>query len=118
MSYPPNYPPIYIPIKWFLSSYRALSDGMSGIRLLEARLREKNFHLFEWKIAWIGTCAILRTAIDLFRVDSKSCINADIRREILEEWNSIKKDKYSHAIFWEFLKKERASLCKKYFYYR
>jgi hypothetical protein len=74
MTVPTKYANSYVPVKYFLSSYRALSDGRRGIRHLEERLGAATFLLSEWKVIWIGTCAVLRTAIDLFRVDMKSCL--------------------------------------------
>lgn len=104
----------YVPVKYFLSSYRALSDGRSGIRHLEERLDVATFFLSEWKVIWIGTCAILRTAIDLFRVDAKSCLAPRIREEIAAEWKAIKDQKDEHAIFWEFLRQERDNVIHEY----
>jgi hypothetical protein len=95
-----KYANTYIPIKFFLSSYRALSDGRSGIRDLEERLEATTLVLSEWKVIWIGTCAVLRTAIDLFKIDAKSCLATSIREEIASEWKCIKDQKSSHAIFW------------------
>lgn len=104
----------YIPVKYFLSSYRALSDGRSGIRHLEEQLATTTFLLSEWKVIWIGTCTVLRSAIDLFRVDMKSCIAPQIREEIAAEWKAIKNRKDEHAIFWEFLRKERDNVIHEY----
>ncbi|MER9493976.1 hypothetical protein NKI86_19355 [Mesorhizobium sp. M0320] len=102
MTVPTKYANSYVPVKYFLSSYRALSDGRSGIRHLDERLAEATFLLSEWKVIWIGTCAILRTSIDLFRVDAKSCLSPGIRHEITVEWNAIKDQREDHAIFWDF----------------
>ncbi|WP_460931973.1 hypothetical protein [Shinella zoogloeoides] len=114
MTLPNNIPPLYIEVKCFLNSYRALSDARSGIRHLEAYVQERSFLLSEWKVIWIGTCTILRTCIDLFRVDARSCINAEIRRCISEEWHAIKRDKDQHPIFWEFLRRERDMVIHEY----
>jgi len=114
MTLPLNIPPMYIEVKYFLTSYRALSDARSGIRHLESYLHMTSFLLSEWKVIWIGTCAILRTCIDLFRVDAGSCLNAELRQAIAEEWSSIKANKAQHQIFWEFLRKERDNIVHEY----
>jgi hypothetical protein len=109
-----NYRNTYLPVKYFLNSYRALSDGTSGIDHLEEHLRRTRFLLSDWKIIWTGVCAILRTSIDLFQVDWKSCINAELRKEIKHEWEEIKNNKEAHAIFWQFLRKERDNIAHEY----
>jgi len=114
MTLPNNIPPYYIEVKYFLNSFRALSDARSGIRHLEEYVKERSFLLSEWKVIWIGTCTILRTCIDLFQVDARSCINAAIRKSISEEWHTIKRDKDRHPIFWEFLRKERDMVIHEY----
>jgi hypothetical protein len=104
----------YIPVKFFLSSYRALSDGRNGIRHLEERLEATTLVLSEWKVMWFGTCAVLRTAIDLFQIDAKSCLDTSIRDEVASEWECIKAQKTNHTIFWEFLKRERDNVVHGY----
>ncbi|MER9776274.1 hypothetical protein [Mesorhizobium sp. M0220] len=114
MTVPTKYANSYVPVKYFLSSYRALSDGRSGIHHLDERLAEATFLVSEWKVIWIGTCAVLRTAIDLFRVDAKSCLSLRIRQEITVEWNAIKDQRENHAIFWDFLRQERDNVIHEY----
>lgn len=104
----------FVPLKFYLSSYRALSDGRSGIGSLERRLDEAKSFLSEWKIMWIGTCTTLRTAIDLFRVDAQSCLSSKIRIEIEAEWADIRTQKEDHAIFWQFLRLERDNVIHGY----
>jgi hypothetical protein len=111
---PSQYANSYVPVKYFLASYRALSDGRSGISHLDERLDQATFLLSEWKVTWIGTCAILRTAIDLFRVDAKSCLAPRIREEIATEWKLIKDRKSEHSIFWDFLRQERDNVIHEY----
>lgn len=77
-------------------------------------MEEAKTYLFQWKVSWAGTCAILRTAIDLFQIDGKSCISEELRAEIRNEWNDIKKDKDAHKIFWEFLRRERDNIAHEY----
>lgn len=114
MTTPSEYRNLSIPVKRFLNSYRALSDGKSGIRQLERHLNSTEYLISEWKVLWIGTCTILRTSIDLFQVDKKSCINSKIREEISQEWKMIKENKKEHTIFWDFLRKERNNVIHQY----
>ncbi|SFV28065.1 hypothetical protein [Hyphomicrobium facile] len=114
MTVPTKYLNNYLPAKYFLSSYRALSDGRRGIRHLDEQLTSAKFFLHEWKIIWIGTCTILRTAIDLFRADQQSCLPKQIRDEIAAEWNLIRVQQNEHAIFWDFLRKERDNILHQY----
>jgi len=114
MTVPDKYENICMPVKYFLSSYRALSDGRSGIRHLEEKLAASKSFLSEWKLTWIGTCAVLRTAIDLFRVDAKSCLVPRIKSEIAAEWKAIADQREQHAIFWKFLKHERDNVIHEY----
>ncbi|BCG83091.1 hypothetical protein MesoLj113b_66330 [Mesorhizobium sp. 113-3-3] len=114
MTVPSHYTNHYIPVKFFLSSYRALSDGRSGIHHLGDQITQATFLLSEWKVIWIGTCALLRTAIDLFQVDAKSCLSPELRHEIAVEWKAIKDNKDDHSIFWEFLRQERDNIIHEY----
>jgi hypothetical protein len=114
MSVPLKYVHTSVPVKFFLTSYRALSDGQSGIRHLEEYLRSSSFLLSDWKVIWIGACTLLRTSIELFQVDAKSCINQRIGEQLNAEWQSIKKNKVEHPIFWEFLRKERNNIIHEY----
>jgi hypothetical protein len=104
----------YLPVKYFLNSYRALSDGKSGIEQLKRQLATDGFLISNWKITWIGTCAILRTSIDLFKADARSCINADIRKSMKIEWDTIGSEKAKHTIFWDFLRRERDHIVHEY----
>lgn len=104
----------FLPIKYFLSSYRALSDGQVGLRTLEQHVKSTDLLFSDWKISWVGTCTILRTSIDLFRVDAKSCINRKIRASLKDEWSVIRENKEDHQIFWKFLRKERDSIIHEY----
>jgi hypothetical protein len=102
------------PVKYFLISWRALSDSASGIDHLEKYIQSSQFFLSDWKVIWIGTCALLRTSVDLFKVDARSCINHRLREEISSEWKSIGENKEEHPIFWEFLRKERNNIIHEY----
>lgn len=114
MTVPAEYANSYLPVKYFLSSYRALCDGRDGIRQLEELLTSASFYLSEWKVGWIGTCAVLRTAIELFRTDRNSCLVSELRGEIAAEWKAIGHQRKDHAIFWEFLRRERDSVVHHY----
>ncbi|WP_082711527.1 hypothetical protein [Methylobacterium indicum] len=104
----------FAPVKYFLSSYRALCDGRSGVQQLEEKIETANLLLSDWKVNWIGACSILRVAIDLLKIDAKSCLKQEIKDEISKEWMNIKKNREEHAIFWQFLKKERDSIIHGY----
>lgn len=114
MTVPLKYINTYAPVKYFLTSYRALSDGKTGIRHLEEHLESSAFSLSEWKVSWIGACALLRSSVAVFQIDAKSCIDPKIRQEIRSEWDSIKLKKEHHPIFWEFLRKERDNILHQY----
>ncbi|OYX66429.1 MAG: hypothetical protein B7Y88_05555 [Sphingomonadales bacterium 32-64-17] len=114
MTTPNCYRQNFIPIKYFLSSYRALSDGRFGIKQLKKLLEDEDFLISEWKVVWIGTCATLRSAVELFRVDAQSCLSQNIRNELKAEWEGIKERAELHPIYWEFLKKERDNIIHEY----
>lgn len=113
MTAPIKYRDTYFPVKYFLNSYRALSDGKNGVQHLEKYLQSETFLLSDWKVIWIGACALLRTSMALFKVDAKSCINQKIRAEICAEWKLIQQ-KEDHPIFWNFLQKERNNILHHY----
>lgn len=114
MTLPDDFLDHSLPVKYFLNSYRALSDGRSGVKHLDAIVAEDKFFLSEWKVAWIGTCAILRTAIELFKVDAKSCINMRLRDAVKQEWAAINSQKTEHPLFWQFLREERNNIMHQY----
>lgn len=114
MTVPLVYKNIYLPVKSFLNAYRALSDGRTGVRLLEEHLETRKVLVSEWKVIWIGACTLLRSSIDLFKVDARSCIDQQICEEIKNEWRSIEQNKGEHPIFWEFLRKERNNVIHEY----
>ncbi|MEP0339454.1 MAG: hypothetical protein ABJ388_08850 [Alphaproteobacteria bacterium] len=114
MTAPFAYRNMSVPVKFFLNSHRALTDGRAGIRCLEQHLASESFLLSDWKVIWIGVCAVLRVAVTLFQVDAKSCISREIRGEIANEWRSVALNKADHPIFWEFLRKERDNILHQY----
>ncbi len=114
MTFPAEIRNPFFAVMYTLRSYGALSDGKAGVRHLEEYLQSSEFLWSDWKVIWIGSCALLRTSITLFQVDARSCINKRIREEISSEWDSIKNNRDDHAIFWEFLRKERNIILKQY----
>lgn len=114
MATPRKYANNFLPIKYMLSSYRALVDGRLGISHLERLLEDSDYLTSEWKVLWVGTCATLRTSIDLFRRDSRLCLSTEIGDEIKVEWDLIKAHRKEHAIYWDFLKKERDNIVHEY----
>ena len=114
MTVPSKYADTYLPVKYFLNSYRALSDGRRAIGMLEKHVEESSLLLSDWKIHWIAGCTLLRSAIDLFKQDQFSCMDKRIREEFKSEWNTIGNNREEHSIFWNFLKKERDSIIHQY----
>jgi hypothetical protein len=80
----------YTPVKYFLISYRAYCDSYTAVMRLSEMSEEQTVVLPNWRIFWIGACTLLRTSIDLFQVDIRSCLNEKIRYELKNEWNYIK----------------------------
>lgn len=113
MRYGDRYRDRCIPVKYFLNSYRALSDGTCGVRNLQEMLDTEHFLLSNWEVVWAGTCALLRAAITMFKVDAKSCIDSRLGDEIAAEWKLICK-KEEHPIFWQFLLQERDNIMHRY----
>ena len=111
---PERYRDFTIPIKAFLSSYRALEDARYGIRIMRDQLSEATLVVSNWKVSWIGVCSILRTSIDLFQRDQNVCVPAAIRKEMKAEWNFIGSDRETHSIFWKFLRQERDNIMHHY----
>lgn len=103
-----------LPVKWFLISYRALADARAGLAHLDEFLQQDRFLLSEWKVIWVGSCTLLRTCIDLFKADAKSCIDQGLRNAVKAEWNAIEYEKDKHPIFWEFLRRERNNIIHEY----
>ncbi|WP_299956900.1 hypothetical protein [uncultured Roseobacter sp.] len=110
----PRYANLFLPTKWFLSSYRAWNDGNSAIRLLEKDAASTSSAITDWKIHWIGACSLLRGAIDLFRADSRVCVSADLRSAVKVEWKEIKEEEDKHRIYWEFIREERNNILHEY----
>ena len=106
--------PLYMPVKNFLISYRALSDGRVGIRQLEELIKSKRLPWPKWEIPWVGTCTLLRTSIDLFQVDQNRCRNDKIGQAIRVEWELVDKNREDHKIFWDFLREERNNIIHYY----
>ena len=114
MSVPLKYRNLYVPIKYFLTSYRALSDGRRGIRHLDDYLNSPKITISDWKVIWIGACTLLRCSVELFQVDAKSCVDEKLKNAIRDEWTFIRSEKGKHKIFWEFLRKERNNILHEY----
>ncbi|MWD28058.1 hypothetical protein E0K89_011275 [Aquicoccus sp. SCR17] len=114
MTLPTKYQHNFLPIKYHLASFRAYRDGVSGIAQLRDLLDESDGRLFEWKLTLLGTFTALRSSIDLFRKDKRSCLPDKIRVELEEEWKAIRKGGSEHAIFWDFLRKERDLIIHEY----
>lgn len=114
MTIPSKYSHHYIPTKYFLLSYRSLTDGQRAIRLLGQQLAADSFWLSDWKIHWIAATTLLRSSIDLFRQDAKSCLPHALRIGFQDEFDAIRADKAQHSIFWDFLRHERDAIIHHY----
>lgn len=114
MVFSSNFPNQFFPVKYALRSHGALIDGRAGVRHLEKYVEETEVLWSDWKVVWLGACALLRTSVYLMKIDASSCINEDLRQGVDAEFKSIKDNKDEHPIFWEFLFKERNNLLKQY----
>lgn len=114
MPVPVKYQNLYLPVKFFLGSYRAYSDGMSAIRMLESSQNDKIQRLSDWKIHWVAACTLLRASVDLFQADANICVSQPLANSIGQEWELILSDKKNHPIFWEFLRRERNNILHEY----
>ncbi|TAY52165.1 hypothetical protein [Rhizobium leguminosarum] len=81
---------------------------------MDEYLSSSHFLIADWKIIWTGVCATLRTSIDLFQVDARSCINQGLRDGVKAEWADIRQRRSEYPIYWEFLKKERDNIMHEY----
>lgn len=70
--------------------------------------------LSDWKIHWIAACALLRGAVDLFKLDGSICVNGNLAQGFRDEWAAIGASKEDHPIFWNFLRDERNSILHEY----
>lgn len=81
---------------------------------LVGKLSEGGLWLSDWKVLWVGTCAVLRTATYLMKQDAQSCLNKQLKAGLQKEFGQISENRGQHKIFWEFVFKERNSLLKEY----
>ncbi|WP_152615699.1 hypothetical protein [Leisingera sp. ANG-M1] len=114
MTLPKIFPERYIPVKYFLSSYRAFSDAEVALRHLREGRAGNHLPYSEWRIHWVATCSLLRTAIYLFRQDAKICVGESLGKEIAAEFKLIGDHRSEHQIFWDFIVNERNNLIKEY----
>lgn len=114
MTIPKKYANTYLPVKYFLSSYRAYSDGCQAVKLLEKDLEGSSLMLSDWKIHWIAACALLRGAIDLFKLYGSICVNRNLAQAFKDEWAAVGATKEDHPVFWNFLRDERNSILHEY----
>jgi hypothetical protein len=101
-------------LKYFLSSYRAFSDAQVAISLLQKEMQCDETLLSNWKVYWISSCTLLRTAIDLFKVDAKICVSSRLATSFSHEWREIRENRHCHEIFWHFLREERNNIIHEY----
>ncbi len=113
MTLPDKYATIYLPVRSFLASSRAFSDGQRAVALLSRELNSDRLVLSDWKIHWVAACALLRASIELFKLDKKLCFPA-LASGVKQEWEVIDKDRADHAIYWGFLRDERNNILHEY----
>lgn len=108
---PQQYSRISLPIKYYLSSYRACSDCQYAIQ----KLKNKPINISDWKIEWAGICSILKASIHLMRKkDAKSCMPALLKKELISVWERLGANKEQYPLFWNFIDKERNNILKEY----
>ncbi|MGK9052131.1 hypothetical protein [Neorhizobium petrolearium] len=67
----------------------------------------------DWKLPWVAGIALLRTIGHvLAKVDAKA--SPAHSREIERFWQSLKSDRESSRVFWDFIENERNNLLKTY----
>ncbi len=104
-----------LPVKYTLTCYRALHDAKLALKELEITMQQDKYLLSNWKVRWIGICAVLRTSFEVIgKVDARSCINQKLRHELELVWRKMSEHKDDYALFWEFLKKERDEVLHQY----
>ncbi|WP_131725585.1 hypothetical protein ACTTAF_01680 [Rhodobacter capsulatus] len=113
MAVPNKYSEVYLPVRSFLTSFRAYSDGCVAVSLLEKDLQRDYLVLSDWKIHWVAACALLRAAIEMFRVDQEMCVPL-LAKSVKEEWNEIGRQREAHRIYWQFLRDERNNILHEY----
>ena len=114
MTVPEKYSWHFLPVKYFLSSYRAFSDAQVAISLLEKEMQRERTLISNWKVHWVGSCTLLRAAIDLFKVDAKICVSDQLAASFDREWREIAENRGQHEIFWKFLREERNNIIHEY----
>ncbi|MBU2991626.1 hypothetical protein Q4555_15855 [Octadecabacter sp. 1_MG-2023] len=114
MTVPSKYLNLHIPAKDMVNSHRAFSDGKYAASKLRRIMEQDSLLLRDWKIHWVASCTLLRTAIDLFKADAKNCLSHSLREEFRNEWHKISDDRDQHPIFWKFLREERNNIIHEY----
>ena len=104
----------YFEVGAMLSCNRARVDATIGIKNLREKLKQESTFLSDWRIEYIGVCALLRASVHLISVDAKACHNKDICYELKNEWQLIRENADQHDIYWYFINKERNSILKDY----
>jgi hypothetical protein len=113
MVLPNKYSHFYLPVRSFLASERAYRDGNRAVDLLRRELESESLFLSDWRVHWVAATTLLRAAIDLFQIDQKMC-HPQLALGVRKEWQDISDRRVEHAIFWEFLRKERNNIVHEY----
>src|SRR5690242_9063593 len=98
-----------IEVKWNLESYRAWLDCRTALDIIKS----KDLRFIEWRIEWVGLCALLRTSVYLIGMkDAKSCLPDRLRNQLKRNWKALRENKEAYPIFNEFIYKERNNILK------
>lgn len=84
-----------------------LRDCEAALDMLEHEEDEQR-----WRVLWAGAVTLLRTVGHaLHKVDGA---DNRVRRAADAAWSRWKRDRSKHAVFWEFIEKERNNVLKEY----
>ena len=97
-------------VKYYLASYRVCAD----VRYAIATMSNDDLAFSSWKVQWAGICSLLKTAVHLMKLDAKRCFSVELRGAMHAAWQDLGNRRSEHAIFWEFVNKERNNILKEY----
>ena len=101
------------PVKLHLKSYITCSHCKYAID----RLKNEPIDYLDWKIQWAGICALLKTSMHLMRnSDAKSELPEPLKKNLIQAWHKLEKNKAKYPIYWQFIDKERNNILKEYEY--
>lgn len=87
---------------------KILDDCRYAHELLELEENERKF-----KLLWVSCSSLLRAVGHaLYKVDCRD--NNDLKGRVSNWWGNLKQNKVEHAIFFEFVERERNNVLKEY----